>query len=145
MSEQHGGRRHGAGRPKGAESANTKARREAIKLAVAKFEATTPGVFDGDGVALMQLIYRDPNQDIALRLDAAKAAARFERPQLSAAIVKDITPLPSTPSAIDAAIAELLERASGGAPTIIDGRIAGGACEPDSGGSDAAAEVVAGS
>jgi hypothetical protein len=41
MSE-HGGRREGAGRPRGSRNPNTKAKREAIKAVVAQFEATTP-------------------------------------------------------------------------------------------------------
>jgi len=83
MSE-HGGCREGAGRPPGSRNPNTKAKREAIKAVVAQFEATTPNVFEGDAVALMQLIYRDPSQDMGLRLDAAKSAAKFERPTLAA-------------------------------------------------------------
>ena len=83
MSE-HGGRREGAGRPRGSRNPNTKAKREAIKAVVAQFEATTPNVFEGGALALMQLIYRDPSQDMGLRLDAAKSAAKFERPVLSA-------------------------------------------------------------
>jgi len=59
-----------------------------IKAVVAQFEATTPNVFAGDAVALMQLIYRDPSQDMGLRLDAAKSAAKFERPVLSAVAVQ---------------------------------------------------------
>jgi len=87
MSE-HGGRREGAGRPRGSRNPNTKAKREAIKAVVAQFEARTPNVFEGDAVALMQLIYRDPSQDMGLRLDAAKSAAKFERPVLSAVAVQ---------------------------------------------------------
>jgi len=83
MSE-HGGRREGAGRPRGSRNPNTKAKREAIKAVIAQFEATTPNVFEGDAVALMQLIYRDPSKDMGLRLDAAKSAAKFERPTLAA-------------------------------------------------------------
>jgi len=89
MSE-HGGRREGAGRPRGSRNPNTKAKREAIKAVVAQFEATTPNVFAGDAVALMQLIYRDPSQDMGLRLDAAKSAAKFERPTLAAVAVQQM-------------------------------------------------------
>ena len=45
----------GAGRPRGSKNPNTRAKREAIKAVVAKFEATTQNVFEGDAVALMQL------------------------------------------------------------------------------------------
>ena len=105
-----GGRRDGSGRPRGSKSPNTKRRHEAIKAVVAKFEATIPDVFDGDAVALMQLIYRDPRQDIGLRLDAARAAAKFERPALQATLVRDVTPQPATQADANRRIQELLAR-----------------------------------
>jgi hypothetical protein len=108
-----GGKRDGSGRPRGSSNPNTKARRAAIKVVVANFEATTPDAFVGDAVALMQLIYRDPKQDIGLRLDAAKAASRFERPALQATLTRDVTPQATTPNGIDSAIEALMRKARG--------------------------------
>lgn len=109
MSE-HGGRREGAGRPRGSRNPNTKAKREAIRAVVAKVESTIPNLFEGDAVALMQLIYRDPRWDISVRLDAAKSAAKFERPTLQAVLTKDVSPMPTTAGAISDRVAELLEK-----------------------------------
>jgi hypothetical protein len=47
-------------------------------------EATTPDAFHGDAHAFLTAIYKDPQVDMPLRLDAAKAAIRFERPALAA-------------------------------------------------------------
>lgn len=40
--------------------------------------------FEGDAHALLVCIYKDQSRDIALRLEAAKAAIRFEKPALGA-------------------------------------------------------------
>ncbi len=40
--------------------------------------------FAGDAHALLQMVYRDPNQPIELRVDAAKAAIGYESPRLQA-------------------------------------------------------------
>ena len=127
MSE-HGGRREGAGRPRGSKNPNTKAKREAIKAVVAQFEAATPNVFEGDAVALMQLIYRDPSQDMGLRLDAAKSAAKFERPVLSAVAVQQTSKTRIDSSRLSPeereTLGKLLRRTMGMATTgAIDGRV----------------------
>ena len=110
-----GGRRAGVPNKR---TADTKADVQAV---VAKFEAAVPTAFDGDAVALMQVIYRDPQYPIELRLDAAKSSARFERPTLSAAMVKDVTPLRDAGSR-NARIIELLERGlAGGGIKVIGG------------------------
>jgi hypothetical protein len=85
-----------AGRKTGGRIAGTPNRRtaetkEAIRSVVAQFEAAVPDAFIGDAVAFMQLLYRDPAQPIELRLDAAKAASRFERPALAAVMTKDVS------------------------------------------------------
>jgi hypothetical protein len=67
----------------------------AIKEVVERFEAQVPAAFAGDSIAFLQCIYRDPNQELAVRLDAAKAAARFERPSLSAVATREVTPVPA--------------------------------------------------
>jgi hypothetical protein len=55
-----------------------------MQEAAKKIEAAVPDAFDGDGHALLVAIYKDPSHPIQLRLDAAKAAIRYERPRLAA-------------------------------------------------------------
>jgi hypothetical protein len=50
-----------------------------------------PDAFPGDAVALMQCVYRDQSLPLPIRLAAATAAARFERPTLAATMVRDVT------------------------------------------------------
>jgi hypothetical protein len=95
MSEW-GGRRDGAGRPRGSRNSNTKARHEAAKQIVQQFLSDHPDAFPGDAVSLMQCIYRDASLPLEIRLDAASKAARFERPALAAVLSTDastISPL----------------------------------------------------
>lgn len=66
-----GGRRPGAGRPKGA--------KERALLATAEAKARTEGVVD-DGLLPLEFLiemYRDERNPMALRIDAAKAAAPY--------------------------------------------------------------------
>jgi hypothetical protein len=91
-----GGKREGAGRPIGRKNKRTAAAEAAALVVAARFKAEVPTAFDGDGVAFLQVVYRDPGQPIEVRIDAAKAAARFERPQLAAVMTNDasnISPL----------------------------------------------------
>jgi hypothetical protein len=53
-----------------------------------KLKQSVPDAFEGDGVAYMQSVYRDPSFSQELRLDAAAKAARFERPMLAAIAVQ---------------------------------------------------------
>jgi hypothetical protein len=40
--------------------------------------------FEGDAHAFLVCLYKDPSRDMQLRLEAAKAAIRFEKPSLAA-------------------------------------------------------------
>ena len=72
------------GRPPGAKNKHTVAREAAMKAAAAKIKtALGEGAFDGDAHALLVGVYKDTRRPIELRLDAAKAAIRFEKPTLS--------------------------------------------------------------
>jgi hypothetical protein len=51
--------------------------------AAAAIEEAIPDAFAGDAHALFMTIYKDPTNDISLRLDAAKAAIRYEKPAMS--------------------------------------------------------------
>jgi hypothetical protein len=42
-----------------------------------------PATFSGDAHALLMAVYKDETKDIDLRLEAAKAAVRFEKPALA--------------------------------------------------------------
>src|SRR5690349_19431351 len=78
-----GGTRPGAGRPTGAKSKRTKALAAARVEKAQVLEKATGAKFKGDAWELVVTIYKDNKLDMQLRLDAAKAAIRFERPALS--------------------------------------------------------------
>jgi hypothetical protein len=102
-----GGRKAGVpNRRKGEVRAAIKA---VVKKAVTKVEAATPGLFDGDSVDFLRMLYQDPNQSMSLRLSAAVAASKFERPQLAAIATATVTPVPTNRVETEARIRELLE------------------------------------
>lgn len=73
-----------AGRPPGARNKRNRALDEAAALAAERLAAAIPDAFTGDAHALLMAVYKDPALDLALRVDAAKAAIRFEKPALAA-------------------------------------------------------------
>lgn len=79
----HGGKRPGSGRPPGAKNKRTVATAAAAEAAAAAISAAVPGAFDGDAHSFLMCVYRDPAQPMPLRVDAAKAAAKYEKPALS--------------------------------------------------------------
>jgi hypothetical protein len=75
----------GGGSRKGSPNRRTVARERALAAAAEQMvDALGSHAFAGDALALLQLVYRDGRQPIELRLDAARAAAPYERPRLSA-------------------------------------------------------------
>ena len=70
----NGGRRPGAGRPKGARNKRTNELVEAADVLVATLHE--PFKFKGDGVALLQMIYKDTSQPIDRRMAAASICAK---------------------------------------------------------------------
>ena len=73
------------GRPPGSKSALTIAKAAAMPSkikAIEKVLARTGDVFHGDAHALLISVYKDAALDMTMRLDAAKAAIRFETPGL---------------------------------------------------------------
>ena len=68
----NGGRRPGAGRPKGARNKRTNELVEAADVLVAPLHEP----FKGDGVALLQMIYKDTSQPIDRRMAAASICAK---------------------------------------------------------------------
>ena len=73
------------GRPEpGSRNRRTLALEAKAKEAAEKLKETFGGqAFDGDAHALLMLVYKDMAQPMEMRLDAAKAAVRFEKPALS--------------------------------------------------------------
>ena len=72
------------GRPPGARNRRT-AEVEAAAVETARvIEAALGDAFEGDAHALLMSVYKNPAHDWNLRIDAAKAAIRYERPALSA-------------------------------------------------------------
>ena len=76
----HGGRRPGAGRPKGSIDKRVRtaleAGRETVRRVLGK------DAFEGNALALFQVVYRDVNQPLELRIEAAKAAIPYESARL---------------------------------------------------------------
>ena len=115
----------------GAKNKRTVAVEAAMQTVAERFKADMPAAFDGDGVAYLQTVYKDPHQPTELRMDAASKAARYGRPALAATLTRDVTPIPSTRQETDARIRELLQKGLSHAAAITidataaDGCIAG--------------------
>lgn len=101
------GNRNSAGRDTKTQKREERAKQ--VNYAVALLEkdyrektGEDPGMpFDGDAVAFMQMIYKCPAFPLAIRYDAAKNAAPYERPRLQAVLMnvdpttgKAVTPPP---------------------------------------------------
>jgi hypothetical protein len=82
MSGSKPGERRG-GRQKGTPNKKTAERKATIKAAVEKVVGQLEEPFEGDGYAFLATIYKDKQQPIGVRMDAAKTAIAFERPRLS--------------------------------------------------------------
>lgn len=72
------------GRQKGTPNKRTAEIKQAAQEMVEAIAAEIPGAFDGDAHALLVTVYKNPAHEWPLRIDAAKAAIRFEKPSLSA-------------------------------------------------------------
>ena len=57
--------------------------------AIAKVNEAHPDAFNGDGVDFLQAIYRSPEFDADMRMEAATPAAAFERPKKSESTIDD--------------------------------------------------------
>lgn len=78
-----GGARPGAGRRPGSKNGVTKERLARVQEKHEAIATAIPEAFAGDAHALLMTVYKDPSNPIDLRVDAAKAAIRFEKPALS--------------------------------------------------------------
>lgn len=80
MSEKSG---RGAGRPPGARNRKTIEAQEKAREAAEKLNELIPGAFEGDAHAYLISVYKNPTYETPMRVDAAKAAIRYEKPALS--------------------------------------------------------------
>ena len=71
------------GRPSGAKNLRTEEREVFMQRAAEAIESTLKDAFTGDAHAFLMTVYKDVHQPLALRLDAAKAAAPYEKPKLA--------------------------------------------------------------
>ena len=76
------------GRPKGSKNVRSKERRELMDKVSEKLKDTIPKMFTGDAHTLLMVVYKDMEQPLPVRLDAAKAAIRYETPALGTVEVK---------------------------------------------------------
>jgi hypothetical protein len=72
------------GRPLGAKNRRTAEREAAAKAAAETIGQAVDGAFEGDAHAFLMAVYKDPGKPDDVRLDAAKAAIRYEKPALAA-------------------------------------------------------------
>jgi len=71
------------GRKKGTPNKRTDKSLQLRQNAAAVLEDLLPNAFKGDAHTFLMAIYKDPTVDQAIRLDAAKAAAPYEKPKLA--------------------------------------------------------------
>jgi len=72
------------GRRKGTPNKRTEEREAAIEEAAVKISTAIPDAFEGDSHALLMAVYKDPQQPLDVRIEAAKAAIGYEKPRLQA-------------------------------------------------------------
>jgi hypothetical protein len=72
------------GRQKGVPNRRTEQREAAVQETAALIRTIIPHAFDGDSHALLMAVYKDPQQPLDLRMEAAKAAIAYEKPRLAA-------------------------------------------------------------
>ena len=76
------------GRPPGAKNKRTEQRAKVTQEVAQAITETIPEAFTGDAHAFLMAVYKDPQKPIDQRLDAAKAAIRYEKPALSSVEAK---------------------------------------------------------
>jgi len=92
------------GRKRGVRNKRTAKREAALKAAAKRLKqlegAAIPEAFAGDAHAYLMMVYKDPLELPAVRIDAAKAALPYEKPRLA----------PAEPRRADDGRVSLLER-----------------------------------
>jgi len=89
-------RTSGQGRPKGARNKRTVETEARIAQAAEAAAKALPEAFQGDAHALLMLVYKNETLDLSLRLDAAKAAIRYERPALASVDARSVVDVSTT-------------------------------------------------
>jgi hypothetical protein len=74
----------GPGRPKGSKNRRTVTLEAGMTIAAARLNELLPDVKTLDAHSLLIAIYSDPEMPVAVRLEAARAALRVEKPALQA-------------------------------------------------------------
>lgn len=83
-----GGKREGAGRKPGSKNKLTAERLAASQAAATAIEKAIPEAFTGDAHALLMMVYKNPAEPMPIRVDAAKAALKVEKPALQSIAAK---------------------------------------------------------
>lgn len=78
----------GSGRAKGTPNKFSLAKKRAKEKAAKKIEAVIDDAYPHNAHALLVAVYKDPKNDLPIRLDAAKAAIGYEVPRLTAVDMK---------------------------------------------------------
>src|SRR3954454_16337677 len=121
-----------------------RARKMLESAIVAEVAGAHVGDFSGDALGYLQAVYKGERMGDPLRLSAASQALKFERPSLSATVVKEISSTPTTAGGIESAIEDLVLRGFTHG-LIVDARATtGGAGEPVDAGQGTTAEVAPG-
>lgn len=76
------------GRPRGTPNRKTVEQKAAVARVAELIESQIPEAFTGDAHAFLMTVYKDVSIELPIRIDAAKAAVRFEKPMLSAVEAK---------------------------------------------------------
>ena len=72
------------GRPPGVKNKRSAERDAILRKVEQHLTETVDDVFEGDAHAFLMTVYKTPTYDIGLRVDAAKAAVKYEKPALAA-------------------------------------------------------------
>jgi hypothetical protein len=78
------GKKTGGGSRAGTRNRRTLAVEAIVERTAAQIAETIPGAFAGDAHSLLMWVYKDPANPLQIRVDAAKAAAPYEKPRLNA-------------------------------------------------------------
>ena len=84
-----------------------------------RFETETPEAFQGNALALLQMVYRTQTLPLEVRLTPPARLYVFGTPALGATLVRDVTP-PAIPAELDRRITELLQKGLRGAVAVIE-------------------------
>ncbi len=74
----------GPGRPRGSKNRRTQALEAALDEAKALLKEKVPPHVDVDAHGLLVAVYQDPRMPVTVRIEAARAALRVEKPSLAA-------------------------------------------------------------